>query len=73
MPMNPTSTTYDVKFTGKSGEKTINKTISGLDADWISDPDNVNILNNKIFGILDSGTATAFSIITTKTYDAVAD
>ncbi|MBQ9019990.1 hypothetical protein IJ096_01565 [Candidatus Saccharibacteria bacterium] len=71
MPMVPTSTTYSAKFTGNAQNKTFNKTISGLDADFVSDPDNVNGLNNQIFGILDGGTAVTFNIVTNKKYAAV--
>ena len=66
----PISTTYSVKLAGKSGETNVNKTISGVDADWISDPDNPNSLNNKIFGVVDSGTAVTFTTNTAKKYAA---
>lgn len=73
MPMVPTSTTYAAKFSGTAENKTFNKTISGLDADFVSDPDNVNGLNNQIFGILNNGTADTFSIVNTKKYAAVSN
>ena len=66
----PFSTTYSVKFTGKSGENSINKTISGFDEDWISADSNVNSLNNSIFGIIDSGTAVSFTINKSEKYAA---
>ena len=70
MAITPTKTTYSLKFTGKAANATFNKTISGITSGLAASPGNANEFSNAVFDILDSGTATAFTISTANSYDA---
>ena len=69
------STTYSVKATGKvtSAGKTFNKTMSGLDSEYLADPDQAGVLVNKIFAVLDTGVAETYVINKADKYEAVAN
>ena len=69
------STTYSVKVTGTvtAAGKTFTKTMSGLDPEYLVDPDQANVLTNKMFAVLDTGTAETYVVNKADKYEAVAN